>query len=352
MIPNNPQIVSSPAITSPTVPPLAISHGSPDAGTYQAFPDMCRRKNGDIVAVFYAGYGHVSLPKPPEWPKGGRLCLVRSKDEGKTWSAPKTIYDDGEDNRDPHITELPDGRLALTFFSLKPNDSLPRKFEGTGVRIAYSRDGGETWDSTAQTLTDPADNWYCSAPVRVLPSGTWMLGVYRADPPVPAHGGVLRSTDQGKTWSTPIPIGRYSDVPLDAETDVIGLKNGTIYAALRCTKADEGMRYATSTDDGKSWSPVEDAGFHGEAPYLYRMKSGAILLGVRRRPDTVLYVSRDETKTWKGPYQIDNVLGAYPAIVELKDGSALVVYYTEGKASEVRVRRFRIDPEGITALPL
>jgi hypothetical protein len=45
---------------------------------------MCRLKNGDIVAVFYAGYGHVSLPHPPDWPNGGRICLVRSTDEGKT----------------------------------------------------------------------------------------------------------------------------------------------------------------------------------------------------------------------------------------------------------------------------
>jgi Neuraminidase (sialidase) len=313
---------------------------------------MCRLKNGDIVAVFYAGYGHVSLPKPPEWPKGGRICLVRSKDEGKTWTLPQTIFDDAADNRDPHIAEMPDGRLALTFFSLIPNDSVPRKFEGKGIKLAYSRDGGKTWDKEARTLVDPAEKWYCSAPVRVLPSGTWLLGVYKYNPPGEVYGGVLRSTDQGKTWSAPIPIGKEAGVPLDAETDVITLKDGSIFAALRCGQAGMGMRYATSKDDGKSWSPVLDAGFHGEAPYLYRLKNGTLLLGVRRRPDTVLYVSRNETLTWKGPYQIDSVLGAYPSIVERKDGTVLIVYYTEGKDSEIRVRRFQIDNNGITALPL
>jgi hypothetical protein len=112
------------------------------------------------------------------------------------------------------------------------------------------------------------------------------------------------------------------------------------------------MRYATSRDDGRSWSPVWNAGFHGEAPYLYRLKNGTILLGVRRRPDTVLYVSRDETRTWQGPYQIDNVLGAYPSIVELKDGTVLIVYYTEGKNSEIRLRRFQINSDGIEAVRL
>ncbi len=354
MMPMMPAIVlTAPVEAQPAaVAPLVISRGSMDAGSYQAFPDMCRLKNGDIVAVFYAGFGHVSLPSEPDWPKGGRICLVRSRDEGKTWTLPRTIYDDAADNRDPHITELPDGRLALTFFSLIRNNSAPNNFEGTGVKIAYSHDGGNTWDTEAQTLTEPGAKWYCSAPVRVLPSGTWLLGVYRAAAPIPAYGGVLRSTDRGKSWSAPIPIGRYSDVPLDAETDVIALKDGTIFSALRCSKPGIGMRYATSQDDGKSWSPVLDAGFHGEAPYLYRLKNGAILLGVRRRPDTVLYVSRNETLSWKGPYQIDNVLGAYPSIVERKDGTVLIVYYTEGKNSEIRVRRFRINSDGIDALPL
>ncbi|MES2463334.1 MAG: sialidase family protein [Armatimonadota bacterium] len=337
---------------NPGPAPLVISRGSADAGTYQAFPDMCRLKNGDLVAVFYAGYQHVSLPRLPDWPKGGRICLVRSRDDGRTWTTPRTIYDDAEDNRDPHITQLPDGRLALTFFSLVPNSSAPNCFAGTGVKIAYSRDGGETWDTKGQTLVDPREKWFCSAPVRVLPSGTWLLGVYRAAAPISAHGGVLRSTDNGKTWSAPISIGQDSPVPLDAETDVIALKDGTVFAALRCSKAGEGMRYATSRDDGRTWSTVSDTGFHGEAPYLYRMGSGAVLLGIRRRPDTVLYVSRNETLTWKGPYQIDTVVGAYPSIAERKDGSVLIVYYTEGKESHIRLRRFQINPSGIEPLPL
>ena len=36
-----------------------ISRGE-RAGPYQAFPDVCRLKNGDILCVFYAGYGHVA----------------------------------------------------------------------------------------------------------------------------------------------------------------------------------------------------------------------------------------------------------------------------------------------------
>ena len=31
------------------------------AGGYEAFPDVCRMKDGRLICVFYAGYGHVAL---------------------------------------------------------------------------------------------------------------------------------------------------------------------------------------------------------------------------------------------------------------------------------------------------
>jgi hypothetical protein len=46
------------------------------------------------------------------------------------------------------------------------------------------------------------------------------------------------------------------------------------------------------------------------------------------------------------------VIGAYPATVELKDGSVLIVYYTEGKDSHIRAKRFKVTPTGIEFLPL
>ncbi len=333
-----------------SIAPLVISRGEA-AGTYQAFPDACRLRNGDIVAVFYAGYAHVSLPKPPEWPKGGRICLVRSRDEGRTWSEPTVIYDDPDDNRDPHIAEMPDGSLVCTFFSLRPTGKESPKWEGRGAKMIRSTDGGKTWGREARTLVGAGERWYCSAPVRCVSDGTWLLGVYRYAPPSETYGGVLRSTDNGTTWEGPILIGKGQNLPLDAETDVIELKDGTLYAALRSGKPDVPMHYATSADGGKTWTEAKDIGFRGHAPHLYRMKSGAILL-THRVPNTALHISRDEGKTWQGPFEIDHVLGAYPSSVELKDGTVLFVYYEEGEGSAVRARRFRIGENGIEALPL
>ncbi len=322
-------------------PPYKVISRGEAAGPYQAFPDACRLKNGDILCVFYAGYGHISLPNA-EWPKGGRICMVRSRDEGRTWSAPAVLYDDADDNRDPHVAQLSDGALICTFFSLIPKE---KGYGLVGVQMARSSDGGATWEEKARNVLP---GWACSAPVRELPDGTLLQGVY-AEGGGKAYGGVLRSTDGGRTWGEAIPIGKDQGLSLDAETDVIRLKDGSLYAALR--SSSHNMHCATSADAGRTWSPAKDIGFKGHSPHLNRLSTGEILM-TQRLPATALYVSRDEAKTWQGPHRIDSVGGAYPATVELKDGSVLAIYYEEGEGSAIRALRFRLKPDGIEPLPL
>jgi sialidase-1 len=326
-----------------------ISRGEA-AGDYQGLPDACRAGNGDIIVVFYAGSGYAAgyYVDKPDWPKGGGwICMVRSSDEGHTWTSPQVLYHDGRDNRDPHIARLSDGALVCSFFTLYKEGEETRS---PGAQIVRSHDDGRTWEKQAQ---DVCPEYGCSAPVRQLPDGTCILGVYHEKWPG-AWGGVVRSTDMTKTWSEPIPIGKGAGIYLDAETDVIRLKDGRLYAALRSSVVN--MHYATSADGGLSWTDVKDIGFPSHCPHLNRLSTGEVLLTVRRPKElqTSLYVSRDECATWQGPYLIDATGGAYPSTVELKDGSILVVYYSleSNAGSAVRARRFRLGAEGIEPLPL
>src|SRR6516225_37510 len=82
------------------------------AGGYAAFPDICRLSNGDLVCVFYSGYGHVSTPNT-RWPRGGRIMMVRSSDNGTSWSKPIVVIDTDQDDRDPSVSCLRDGTLLL-----------------------------------------------------------------------------------------------------------------------------------------------------------------------------------------------------------------------------------------------
>ncbi|MES2466890.1 MAG: SGNH/GDSL hydrolase family protein [Verrucomicrobiota bacterium] len=346
------------AVERPGVPatPVVISKGE-QSYSYQAFPDACRLKNGDILVAFYAGYNHVSLAAD-DFPLGGRLCLVRSSDEGHTWTAPGVLYDDADDNRDAHLSQLDDGTVVCTFFSIAgknrqrlktikdpKNYELPRT--DTGVQIILSHDDGKTWEPQAREVIP---GWLCSAPARQLPDGTCVLGLYRGDEKTGLSiAGTARSTDRGRTWETPVAIKAPAGVGLNAETDVIRLADGRLYAAMRSFTDD--MYYAVSNDEAKSWSGAEKAGFPAHAPHLNRLSDGSIILS-HRLPKTSIHVSHDDTKTWQGPFQIDSCIGAYPATVELKDHSILIVYYTEGGGSAIRARRFNLKPDGIEFLPL
>ncbi|MGD9723002.1 MAG: exo-alpha-sialidase [Pirellulales bacterium] len=317
-----------------------ISRGEA-AGPYQAFPDVCRLPNGELACVFYAGYGHVSFPNDA-WPLGGRICLVRSADEGRTWSNPQVLFDGPQDDRDPHIAALSDGSVWCSFFRYQLVDGKPQ----FATCLVGSRDGGKTWDTEPRVITLPG--WACSAPIRELPDGTRLLGVYMANDST-AHGGVLRSTDGGRTWSEPIAIDPDSGVRLDAETDVVRLTDGRLLAALRGDKKVN-MHYATSSDAGQTWSKVRDLGFLGHCPHITRLSGGELLLG-HRLPDTSLHVSRDDGQSWQGPYTLDAVGGAYPSTIELRDGTVLAVYYEEGRESAVRAVKFRLQSDGIEMLP-
>lgn len=305
------------------------------AGGYEAFPDVCRLQDGRLMAVFYAGWQHVSLPTE-DAPSGGRIAACFSSDEGQTWSAAQTVYDGPDDDRDPSIAQLRNGTLLCTFFSLRKAESRP--YEGLGTWIIASKDGGKSW-SEPQCISP---TYYVSSPPRELADGTLVLGLYR-ETQDDANGAVTRSLDGGTTWSAPIDIDN-GGLRLDAETDVIALKNGHLYAAQRTQK--ESMRYSISENDGLTWSVSAPMGFPGHAPYLYRAPSGVIVCA-HRIPDTSLHYSIDECATWQGPIAIDEVSGAYVSMVTLKDDTTLVVYYEEGAGSSIRARKCRVTEKGV-----
>lgn len=339
-----PPLLSAQAENSATRPGVDFVYVCQDAGAggYEAFPDVCRLQDGRLMAVFYAGYGHVSLPNE-KLPRGGRISYCLSRDEGRTWTAAGTLYDGPDDDRDPSIVQLRDGRLICNFFSLRKKAVASDKevpYEGLGTWMVESADLGKTWSEPRPISRD----YYCSSPVRELPDGRLILGLYKEDRSTGvSSGAVVISRDGGKSWGPVVDIDN-GGFRLDAETDVIPLKDGRLYAIQREPKTT--MCYSISEDGGRSWSVSKPVGFPGHCPYLLRTNDDIIVLA-HRLPQTSLHFSLDDCLTWSENVLVDDFIGAYPSMVNLKDGSVLIVYYEEGEGSSIRVRRFRASKSGI-----
>lgn len=302
------------------------------AGEYEAFPDVCRLNDGRLMAVFYAGYGHISVPKP-EYPLGGRISCCTSSDEGLTWTPARTLFDGPDDDRDPSIVQLPSGKLLCNFFTYDGRN-------GIGTYVVSSDSQGETW-TEPQLVSLEA---YCSSPIRVLSTGRLIMPLYTANSET-ATGAIVYSDDDGETWSNVTEIDN-GGIRLDAETDVIELKDNSLFAALRAQ-----MCSSISKDQGETWSVAKPMEFPGHCPYFLRTPNDEIVLAFRL-PNTSLRISRDECKTWSENVLVDDVIGAYPSMVNLKDGSILIVYYEEGAGSNIRAKKFRITAETAEFLPL
>jgi len=317
------------------VPPPLFGLVCEDAGAggYEAFPDVCRLSDGRLMAVFYAGYGHVAMPNA-QLPKGGRVSYCTSSDEGHSWTKAEVLYDGPDDDRDPSIVQLKDGRLVCNFFSLRKAEGKSPPWIGLGTWMVTSTDLGRTWSAPQQI----SPQYYCSSPIREISGGRLILGLYQELPKTSA-GAVAISDDGAHSWRI-IDI-RNGGYRLDAETDVIELTDGTLYAAQRPT-----MCFSISKDRGETWSVSKPMGFEGHCPYFFRTRDGIILLA-HRVPNTSLHYSLDECKTWSKNVPVDTVGGAYPSMVNLKDGSVLIVYYEEGAGSSIRCKRFRATKSGI-----
>ena len=322
-----------PTEVTPTHEYVTVTYGQGSFG-YAAFPDVCRLDDGRLMAVFYAGYGHVSHPNT-DYPNGGRICMVYSRDDGRTWTAPKTIADTGYDDRDPSVVQLADGRILCNFFALTPDGVSGERLV---TKVTESSDGGQTWSEPVTVY----EGYAVSSPIRVLSNGTLLMPLYRQANDT-AWGAVGLSYDQGVTWEKPAAIPR-NGFRLDAETDVIERQDGSLYAIQRYE-----MAYSVSNDGGKTWSSSRSVGFHGQCPYLYRAPNGVVVMALREElstTQTTIRVSLDDCKTWSKPIIVDDVPGAYASIAGRLDGSLLILYYEDGSGSNILARCFTVDDFG------
>lgn len=305
------------------------------------FPVLIKLQDGSLGAVVRGGAPHIGI--------GGRLDWIRSTDGGRSWSAPTVIVDSEWDDRNPALGQMSDGTIVCAYAEARTYNEKGEWDPKAGEYVQYyvtSTDNGRTWSEKKLLYRGPVRNGSPFGRIVVLSDGTALLSMYGDRDPEwegpPTAEEVGRSTmsayvisrDNGKSWSdctVVAPTGHN-------EMTLMALSDERLIAMCR-TDAGAIDQY-DSFDGGKSWkgpTPVTQPNQHPAD--VVCLASGKLLLvwGNRRPPLGVgSAISEDEGHTWRYDDRVmlawDSHNGdcGYPSIVQLDDGTIVMLYYSVG----------------------
>lgn len=284
--------------------------------TRQGVPGIERTTKGRLWAV----YG-----RDVESPRNYQV-LIRSDDDGHTWSDPKVM-----------ILPCRDVRAMSASIWIDPQDRM-WVFWGQSLGQQDGRYG--IW--TIVTSSPDAENPTWSKPRRlgngimlnkptVLSDGDWLFtsSVWKTDNSIKVYA----SRDQGKTFELRGTANidnaelRGPDEPM-----IVERKDGSLWMLVRV----RGIGQTVSYDHGKTWSPVERLKIPHPTTrfFVRRLKSGALLLVKHgfmtektRREKLVAFVSDDDGQTWQGGLMLDErEKVTYPDGVQAGDGTIYIIY--------------------------
>lgn len=323
---------------------------------YHGWPTLTQRKSGELVVVCSGGReSHVC---PFGW-----VEMMRSTDEGKTWSWPRVLIDGAIDDRDAGVTETAKGTLLVTTFTslayeasfkgAKKNDprwqavqrrtTVEQRKAELGCWVIRSTDGGINWSERKRCPVNSPHGPTQISDGRVLYAGKELW-----------HGenriGIAESKDDGQSWSwlATIPTRKGDDHRNYHELHMIETASGKLVCQIRNhNKINNRETLQThSTDGGKTWATPYPIGAWGLPSHLLRLRDNRLLMtyGHRRKPlGNQARLSNDEGKTWSDAMAIygDGISGdlGYPSTVQLKDGGFLTIWYERTKASSNAVQR-------------
>jgi sialidase-1 len=335
---------------------------SQDGRFYNGWPTVCRRANGQLVVTCSGGReGHVC--------PFGRIEMMTSDNEGKSWSYPRVLLDGPIDDRDSGVLETAKGTLLVTTFTslaYEPlltaanqgskwdqerlarwnaaNSRLPADLRNQelGVWMVRSTDGGVTWSPKYDSLVNSPHGPIQLADGRLLYAGKdlWRAG---------ARIGVCESTDDGQTWRWLAEISPRDGDKWDEYHELHAVEcGGRILVHIRNhNPANKGETLqCESTDSGKTWDKPKSIGAWGLPSHLLKLRDGRLVMtyGHRRAPlGNQARISTDQGRTWSEPIIIsgDGASGdlGYPSTVQLGDETLLTVWYESMKGSPNAVLR-------------
>ncbi|MCC9602992.1 glycoside hydrolase [Stieleria sp. JC731] len=348
---------------------LDVKTISPTPNIYCGWPTLILRRNGQLMLVWSGGRESHVCPF-------GRVDMMRSDDQGETWTWPRTILDGASDDRDAGALETDQGTLIVTTFTSLAYESIYKDQiarQKRGDKNAWPEDQLARWSAVHNRMsdnerdselgqwairsTDEGRTWSNRIPTIVnSPHGPIQLSDGRLLYPgkelwtTQKRIGASVSTDDGQSWQwlAEIPT-RDGDKATDYhELHGVECQSGKLVVHIRNhnPKNNRETLQTESTDGGETWTVPHSIGIWGLPSHLLRLKDGRLLMSYGHRRDPLgiqVRISDDEGTTWSDSLPIwdqgtSGDLG-YPSTVELDDGSLVSVWYEKMKSSPKAVLR-------------
>ncbi|WP_345103081.1 sialidase family protein [Mucilaginibacter panaciglaebae] len=318
------------------------TNSSVEPNRYVGWPTVVLTTENELIVVYSGDRDSHVCPF-------GKTHLIKSADNGQTWSAPVTITNTPLDDRDAGIIQTRQGTLVVSWFTSlafeNPNwpaayykyfrvgekISAQTKQAWLGNWIKRSSDGGKTWLTPSRTVGTAPHGPVNLKSGHLLYVGT---GSYQSMGPIL----VEKSTDDGITWKVigniPVPKKATSI----SEPHVIELPSGKLLAMIRNESKEFHNGYllqSESYDGGNTWSMASETAIWGYPPHFTLLKNGELLLSYSHRKlpySQKACISHDEGRTWDIENEIMLTRSAnsdmgYPSTTQLNDDSLLTVYY-------------------------
>nr|WP_315176245.1 sugar-binding protein [uncultured Flavobacterium sp.] len=313
---------------------------------------------------------------------GGAILVKTSSDFGSTWSAPITVVSGNAsvNMTTPDILQLKDNSILICY--------NPRPIAGNGtekfsINTIKSYDGGLTWkeNQIVYEASSEFENGCWEPSALQIPSGEIQLffsneNVYRNSNE--QNISLIRSSNNGLTWSTTPEIVSFRDGKRDGMPSPILLKNQTeiVFSIEDNSVENQFKPYIIRNSITENWKQTVDANsnnrnyaleevlsnpIYAGAPYLAQISTGEVLMsyqGTENRAtndinnaDMKVVIGTNDAKNFNRkstPFLLSSGKSALWNSIKVLDDDTVVALTTTNQfsnSSQIWMIKGRIVPE-------
>ncbi|MCA9470541.1 MAG: glycoside hydrolase [Nitrospirales bacterium] len=324
-----------------TTVPSAVhvnQHGPPVAAIHQS-PSLAVGPTGDV----YLSWTSPQSP-PSNNPFASTLRLSTSKDRGQTFSMPIIVNDDTTPSSHTFDNMCVDrkGVVHLAWIDERTGKRQPKTY------ITRSLDRG---GSVAKNLQLEGNTCVCCrTALASAPDGTVYVAWRQILDDTFRETVVARSTDGGKTYSSPVIVGNdrwnFPGCPHRPASLAVDGK-GRVYVTWYTEGPDDvpGIYLAMSDDQGRTFSPrkklnVSTSTFP-DTPQMAVDRSGRVLVAWEElspvRHEIYFSSSLDRGQTFSPPQRLNNAKAQHPAVAVNQQGQGIISWVEHAFPNNVTI---------------